>query len=279
MSNAKDHNFFFMSNAIEDQHFQSSANGSNGDMIRMSGIHKRLGGKQILRGADMFVAPGETRSVIGRSGEGKSVLIKHICGLMKADQGTILVDGEDISDYDEKEMLPIRKKVGLIFQYAALFDSLNVLQNVGFSLFEERELSEKEIREIVIENLRMVQLGDILDKMPSELSGGMRKRVGLARAIINKPKILLYDEPTSGLDPVTSDAINQLMMKLAKELNATSVVITHDMNSAFMISDKISMLLNGEVIYTGSPTEIRNTDNEIVQQFILGKSEGPLNNI
>jgi phospholipid/cholesterol/gamma-HCH transport system ATP-binding protein len=278
MNNAKDHITFPISSESEDQQ-TSSAHYPNGDMIHLSGVHKQLGGKQILRGSDMFIAPGETRSVIGRSGEGKSVLIKHICGLMKADQGTVLVDGENISDYDEKELLPIRKKVGLIFQYAALFDSLNVLQNVGFSLFEERKLSEKEIREIVIENLHRVQLGDILDKMPSELSGGMRKRVGLARAIINKPKILLYDEPTSGLDPVTSDAINQLMIKLAKELNATSVVITHDMNSAFMISDKISMLLNGEVIFTGTPDETRNTDNEIVQQFIQGKSEGPLNNI
>lgn len=252
---------------------------ANGEMIHLENVYKRLGGKQILKGANLFIAPGETRSVIGRSGEGKSVLIKHICGLMKADEGKVIVDGEDITHYDEKELLLIRKKVGLIFQYAALFDSLNVLQNVGFALYEERKLKDAEIREIVINTLRMVKLGDILDKMPSELSGGMRKRVGLARAIVQKPKVLLYDEPTSGLDPVTSDAINELIISLAEELNATSVVITHDMASAFKISTKISMLLKGKVIFTGTPHETRETDNEIVQQFIQGNSNGPLDNL
>ncbi|MBN2329198.1 MAG: ABC transporter ATP-binding protein [Candidatus Omnitrophica bacterium] len=248
-------------------------------MIQMKNVHKRLGGKPILQGADLFVAPGEIRSVIGRSGEGKSVLIKHVCGLMKADKGTVIVDSENITDYQEKDLFRIRKKVGLIFQYAALFDSLNVLKNVGFSLYEERKLKESEIRDIVMHTLRQVKLGDILDKMPSELSGGMKKRVGLARAIVQKPKILLYDEPTSGLDPVTADAINDLIASLAEELNATSVVITHDMASAFKISSHISMLLNGKVIFTGSPEETRETDNEIVQQFIQGKSVGPLSNM
>lgn len=252
---------------------------ANGNMIHMENVHKKLGGKQILNGADMFIAPGETRSVIGRSGEGKSVLIKHVCGLMKADQGLVIVDGENITQYEEQDLLPVRKKVGLIFQYAALFDSLNVLQNVGFALYEERKLKESEIREIVINTLRLVKLGDILDKMPSELSGGMRKRVGLARAIVQKPKVLLYDEPTSGLDPVTSDAINDLIISMAEELHATSVVITHDMASAFKISTKISMLLKGKVIFTGTPDETRETDNAIVQQFIQGNSNGPLDNM
>jgi phospholipid/cholesterol/gamma-HCH transport system ATP-binding protein len=252
---------------------------ANGDMIHLENVYKKLGGKQILTGADMFIAPGETRSVIGRSGEGKSVLIKHICGLMKADEGLVIVDGEDITHYGEQELLLVRKKVGLIFQYAALFDSLNVLKNVGFSLYEERKLKESEIREIVINTLRLVKLGDILDKMPSELSGGMRKRVGLARAVVQKPKVLLYDEPTSGLDPVTSDAINDLIISLAEELHATSVVITHDMSSAFKISTKISMLLKGKVIFTGTPEEMRGTDNAIVQQFIQGNSNGPLDNM
>lgn len=266
-----------MTNPIEDSTLPHVS--SNGYMIRMENVHKRLGGKPILQGSDLLVEPGETRSIIGRSGEGKSVLIKHICGLMKADQGRVVVDGEDITHYKEKDLFRIRKKVGLIFQYAALFDSLNVLKNVGFSLYEERRLKESEIRDIVIHTLRLVKLGDILDKMPSELSGGMRKRVGLARAIVQKPKILLYDEPTSGLDPVTADAINDLIVSLAKELKATSVVITHDMASAFKISSHISMLLNGKVIFTGSPEETKATGNEIVQQFIHGRSEGPLSNM
>lgn len=274
-----DHSTILIEPILDDRSTIHSAPKERNDMIHLENVHKRLGGKSILQGASMFIAPGETRSVIGRSGEGKSVLIKHICGLMKADRGTVIVDGEEITNYSEKELLRIRKKVGLIFQYAALFDSLTVLQNVGFSLYEERIKKDSEIREIVIETLRLVKLGDILDKMPSELSGGMRKRVGLARAIVQKPKILLYDEPTSGLDPVTSDAINDLIISLAEELNATSVVITHDMASAFKISTKISMLLKGQIVYTGTPEEIRATDNQIVQQFIQGNSQGPLDNM
>ncbi len=274
-----DHSTILIEPKSADRSTLHSDTNERNDMIHLENVFKHLGGKPILQGANMFIAPGETRSIIGRSGEGKSVLIKHICGLMKADRGKVIVDGEDITNYNEKDLLRIRKKVGLIFQYAALFDSLTVLQNVGFSLYEERIKKDSEIREIVIETLRLVKLGDILDKMPSELSGGMRKRVGLARAIVQKPKILLYDEPTSGLDPVTSDAINDLIISLAEELNATSVVITHDMASAFKISTKISMLLKGQIIYTGTSEEIRTTDNQIVQQFIQGNSQGPLDNM
>ncbi len=251
----------------------------NGEMILLSNVYKTLGGKPILRGATLSIYPGETRVIIGRSGEGKSVLIKHICGLFQPDAGEVYVDGVEISRLGERALTPIRRKIGLLFQNAALFDSLNVLHNVGFTLYEERKLTEREIREKVLETLKMVRLGDILEKMPSELSGGMRKRVGLARAIIQNPKILLYDEPTTGLDPVTSDAINDLIIKLAEELQVTSVVITHDMVSAFKVASQISMLYEGRFHFTGTPEEIRDTDDEIIQQFIQGRSEGPLTNL
>ncbi len=252
---------------------------ANGEMIRLDNVYKTLGGKAILRGATLSISPGETRVIIGRSGEGKSVLIKHICGLFRPDTGEVYVDGADISRLNERELTPIRRKIGLLFQNAALFDSLNVLHNVGFTLFEERRLGESEIREQVLETLRRVRLGDILDKMPSELSGGMRKRVGLARAIIQNPKILLYDEPTTGLDPVTSDAINDLIIQLAEELRVTSVVITHDMVSAFKVATQISMLYEGRFHFTGTPGETRETGDAIIQQFIQGRSEGPLTNM
>jgi len=248
-------------------------------MVRFVDVHKQLGEKQILAGTSLAIAPGETRVIIGRSGEGKSVLIKHICGLLRPDRGAIYVDGENISQLSEGSLYPLRRKVGMLFQYAALFDSLDVLHNVGFALYEEGQLPENEIRDRVMETLRMVRLGDILETMPSELSGGMKKRVGLARAIIQNPKILLYDEPTTGLDPVTACAINELINHLAKELKVTSVVITHDMVSAFSIASQISMLFEGNIIYTGTTEAIRATDNAIIQQFIQGKSEGPLSNL
>ncbi len=248
-------------------------------MVRLVEVYKKLGGKQILQGASLDITPAETRVVIGRSGEGKSVLIKHICGLMKADQGQVVVDGEDITHHSEHELFPARKKIGLLFQNAALFDSLNILHNVGFALFEQKTIPPEEIEEQVVEVLKRVRLGDILNKMPSELSGGMKKRVGLARAIIQKPKILLYDEPTTGLDPVTSDAINELIIDLAEDENMTSIVITHDMTSAFKVGTQISMLYEGKILFTGSPDETKETDNPIVQQFIQGNSEGPLTNM
>ncbi len=247
-------------------------------MVQLKSVYKRLGGKPILKGANFDIEPGETRVVIGRSGEGKSVLIKHICRLMQPDSGEVYVDGEEISTKPETGLHEFRNKIGLLFQYAALFDSLDVLHNVGFTLFEQKQ-PENEIRERVMETLKMVRLGDILDKMPSELSGGMKKRVGLARSIIQNPKILLYDEPTTGLDPVTSDAINDLINQLAETLNLTSVVITHDMVSAFKIASKISMLFQGEIIYTGTAEETQNTDHPIISQFINGRSDGPLSNL
>lgn len=247
--------------------------------IELADLHIALGGKPILRGASLEIGEGETRVIIGRSGEGKSVLIKHVCGLLKPDSGEVYVDGEEISRYNDKQLLGVRKKIGLLFQNAALFDSLDVLHNVGFALYEEGRTKEDEIRGRVLDVLKMVRLGDILTKMPSELSGGMKKRVGLARAILQNPKILLYDEPTTGLDPVTSDAINDLIIDLSERMKVTSVVITHDMVSAFKIATRFSMLFEGRIIFTGSREETRATDNEIVQQFIQGKAEGPLSNL
>lgn len=252
-----------------------TASTANQAMIRVVDLYKRLGGRQILDGASLDIAPGETHIILGRSGEGKSVMIKHICGLMKPDSGQVFVDGQDIAPLSERDLDVVRKKIGLLFQNAALFDSMDVLHNVGFALFEEKQ-NENEIAERVRETLKMVRLGDILYKMPSELSGGMRKRVGLARAIIQQPKILLYDEPTTGLDPVTSDAINDLIIKLSREMKVTSVVITHDMVSAFKVGDCFSMLFKGKFIFSGSKEEIQNSDDPLIQQFIQGKAEGPL---
>ncbi|HPO09242.1 MAG TPA: ABC transporter ATP-binding protein, partial [bacterium] len=245
-------------------------------MIRIRGVKKRLAGKWVLNGVDLSIPAGETHVVIGRSGEGKSVLLKHLCGLFQPDEGEVWIDGQEISRLTEKELYPVRAKIGLLFQGAALFDSLTVKENVGFSLYEHDHLSELEIENRVLDNLKMVRLGNVLDKMPSELSGGMRKRVGLARAITRRPKIILYDEPTTGLDPVTADAINDLIVHLSQELKVTSVVVTHDLASAFKVGNKFSMLFEGKIIYTGTPDEVRKTENPYIRQFIDGKAEGPL---
>ncbi|HPA44988.1 MAG TPA: ABC transporter ATP-binding protein [bacterium] len=249
---------------------------SHSPMIRIRGVKKRLAGKWVLNGVDLSIPAGETHVVIGRSGEGKSVLLKHLCGLFQPDEGEVWIDGQEISRLTEKELYPVRAKIGLLFQGAALFDSLTVKENVGFSLYEHDHLSELEIENRVLDNLKMVRLGNVLDKMPSELSGGMRKRVGLARAITRRPKIILYDEPTTGLDPVTADAINDLIVHLSQELKVTSVVVTHDLASAFKVGNKFSMLFEGKIIYTGTPDEVRKTENPYIRQFIDGKAEGPL---
>jgi len=251
-------------------------NETNDTMIRLSGVRKRLAGKWVLNGIDLVIPRGETHVIIGRSGEGKSVLLKHLPGLFQPEEGKIWIDGQEISRLSEKDLYPVRAKVGMLFQGAALFDSLNVKENVGFALYEHDNLTEEEIERRVLENLRMVKLGNILDKMPSELSGGMRKRVGLARAITQNPLIILYDEPTTGLDPVTSDAINDLIIQMAEQLQVTSVVVTHDLASAFKVGDRFSMLHEGRIIYTGSPDDVRTTENAYIRQFIEGKAEGPL---
>ena len=207
---------------------------------------------------------------------GKTVLIKCIIGLMRPDQGEIHVDGLEITSLDEKRMNEVRKKFGMLFQGGALFDSMTVWENVGFGLRQQTRLSEEEIRRVASEKLALVGLKNVEDLMPAELSGGMRKRVSLARAIAMEPEILLYDEPTTGIDPIMADAINDLIVQMKEKLNVTSIAITHDMKSAYKIADRIAMLYQGKIIEVGTPGEIRNSSNPMVQQFIEGRSEGPI---
>lgn len=245
-------------------------------MIEVIGVHKNFGDLPVLRGVNLTVEKGESLTVIGGSGSGKSVLLKHIIGLLHPDKGRVIVDGQELNSLDAQELNELRKKFGMLFQMAALFDSLSVWENVGFSLKQHTRKSDKEIRKIATEKLALVGLKDVEDKMPAELSGGMKKRVGLARAICMDAAIILYDEPTTGLDPITADAINDLIVDLRKKLGVTSVAITHDMHSAYKISDRLAMLYKGEIIETGTPDAIRNTQNPIVHQFITGSAVGPI---
>ena len=244
--------------------------------IRVVSLYKSFGEKDVLHGINIEVRQGESMVVIGGSGSGKTVLIKCIIGLMRPDQGEIHVDGLEITSLDEKRMNEVRKKFGMLFQGGALFDSMTVWENVGFGLRQQTRLSEEEIRRVASEKLALVGLKNVEDLMPAELSGGMRKRVSLARAIAMEPEILLYDEPTTGIDPIMADAINDLIVQMKEKLNVTSIAITHDMKSAYKIADRIAMLYQGKIIEVGTPGEIRNSSNPMVQQFIEGRSEGPI---
>jgi phospholipid/cholesterol/gamma-HCH transport system ATP-binding protein len=245
-------------------------------MIVIRDLFKSFGENRVLQGLNLEVKRGEDMVVIGRSGSGKSVLIKCIIGLIKPDRGSIYINGEDIVPFKEKNLNEMRKKFGMLFQFGALFDSMPVWENVGFGLKQHTELKNDEIRDIVKEKLKMVGLDGVDDLMPSELSGGMKKRVSLARAIAMEPEILLYDEPTTGLDPIMADVINELIIRLREKLKVTSIAITHDMVSAYKIANRIAMLYQGKIIEVGTPDEIRNSNNDVVQQFIQGRSEGPI---
>jgi phospholipid/cholesterol/gamma-HCH transport system ATP-binding protein len=245
-------------------------------MIEIKNVYKSFGSLKVLRGVNLSVEKGESVTVIGGSGSGKSVLIKHIIGLLFPDRGDVIVDGQRLNHIDGRSLNEVRKKFGMLFQMAALFDSLSVWENVGFSLMQHTKMSDAEIRAAATEKLALVGLKDIEDKMPAELSGGMKKRVGLARAIAINPSIILYDEPTTGLDPISADAINDLIIDLRKKLGVTSVAITHDMHSAYKISDRIAMLYKGEILEVGTPDEIKQTSNPIVHQFITGSAVGPI---
>ena len=244
--------------------------------IRVVNLHKWFGENNVLRGVDLEVSQGESLVVIGGSGTGKTVLIRCIIGLVPPDEGEIYVDGLEITSLNEREMNEVRKKFGMLFQGGALFDSLSVWENVGFGLRQHKRLGDEEIRKIATEKLALLGLKDIEDLMPAELSGGMKKRVSLARAIAMEPEILLYDEPTTGIDPVMADAINELIIRMKEKLNVTSIAITHDMKSAYKIADRIAMLFQGKIIEVGTPEEIRNSPNPVVRQFIEGRSEGPI---
>jgi phospholipid/cholesterol/gamma-HCH transport system ATP-binding protein len=245
-------------------------------MIEVEALHKSFGKNHVLRGVDLGIEAGESMVVIGGSGSGKSVLIKHIIGLLRPDSGRVSIGGVDITALSERELYETRKKFGMLFQGAALFDSMRVWENVAFALLREKRLTLDEIKEKAVEKLRMVGLVNVEDLMPSELSGGMKKRVGLARAIAHEPEILLYDEPTTGLDPIMADAINDLIVEMKRRLSVTSLAITHDMHSAYKIGDRIAMLFEGKIIGVGTPDEIRNTDNPVIRQFITGSALGPI---
>lgn len=245
-------------------------------MIKLVDVHKRFGDLVVFDGLHLDIPTGKITSVLGRSGGGKSVLLKHIIGLLKPDQGQVLVDGRDIVVMSERELNEVRRRFGMLFQEAALFDSMTVGENVAFPLREHTDMSEEEIRARVRQKLADVGLAGIEEKMPSELSGGMKKRVGLARAIALDPEIILFDEPTTGLDPITSSVINHLIADTQKRLGATCVIISHDIETVFSISDKVAMLYEGRVEAEGSPEEMRQSDNPVVRQFISGSFEGPI---
>ena len=245
-------------------------------MIEIRGLSKRLGSKQVLDALDLDVRRGETLVVVGPSGTGKSVLLKHIIGLMTPDAGSIKVGGEEIVGMDERSLDRVRLKFGMLFQGAALFDSMTVGENVGLSLVEHTTLPAREIRRRVTERLGWVGLKGVETMKPASLSGGMKKRVGLARAMAMDPEIILYDEPTTGLDPITGDVINQLIRAMQQRLGVTSVVVTHDLMSAYKVGDRLAMLYQGRVMFTGTPAEVRHTDHAMVRQFIQGSSVGPI---
>jgi len=247
-------------------------------MIRIVDLHKAFGENRVLQGVNLQIERGETMAVIGQSGSGKSVLIKHLIGILKPDQGEIYIDGLEITRLKEDKLQSVTKKFGMLFQGAALFDSLTVGQNVSFGLERYTNFSEEKKQELVSESLAKVGLRGVEHLMPHELSGGMKKRVGLARAIAYGPEIILYDEPSTGIDPIRADAINELINRMKKELKVTSVVITHDMTSSYKVADRIAMLYEGKIIEIGTAEEIRNSKNEVIQQFIHGQAEGPIKN-
>jgi len=244
--------------------------------IEFTGVWKRLGTKDVLRGVDLSVPRGECLVVIGRSGSGKSVLLKHVIGLLVADKGTVRVDGTDVASLNEAELLAFREQMGMLFQAGALFDSMTVGENVGFALRERAVMPENQIDLIVSEKLALVGLAGTENLRPSSLSGGMKKRAALARAIALNPKIMLYDEPTTGLDPITADVVNRLIRRLQERLGMTSIAVTHDMRSAYHIGDHIAMLHQGRIHAVGTPKEIQATRDPALRQFIEGSSEGPL---
>ena len=242
-------------------------------MIKLIDVYKSFGPKKVLEGFTLDVAEGETMVLIGYSGSGKSVAIKHIVGLLEPDRGTVWVDGVEVPRLTREQLYELRSKIGYVFQFAALFDSLTIGDNVAMGLRKEGRLPERDIMKRVGEALELVDLPGVETKYPAELSGGMRKRVGIARAIARQPKYIMYDEPTTGLDPVTSAIIDQLMIRMRERLRVTSIVVTHDMRSAYTVGSRIAMLYEGQVRQVGTVDEIQHTHDAIVRQFIEGKPD------
>ena len=245
-------------------------------MIEIRGLYKKFENLQVLNGLDLTVRTGETKVIIGRSGVGKSVLLKNIIGLVRPDGGSIKINGVEVTTLAEKEYNKIRMEIGMVFQGGALFDSMTVGENVAFVLNEFMVLDKKTIEDKILDALALVGLKDVSNMMPSKLSGGMKKRVSLARALCMEPQIILYDEPTSEVDPITADAINNLIIELRDKLKVTSIVVTHDMNAAYKVADTIAMFYHGHVIADGTPNDIRNSTHPVVKQFINGEAVGPI---
>jgi len=237
-------------------------------MISVRDLYKSFDGKQVLTGVNLDVEEGTTCVILGGSGSGKTVLMKHIIGLLKPDSGQVFVDGEDVVPLDDLEMERVRRKFGMVFQGAALFDSMTVYENVAFPLREHAKLSEAEMRKRVDEKLAIVGLHDVADRYPADLSGGMRKRVGLARAIVRDPKIVLYDEPTTGLDPITTDYVDEMILTAKAKLGVTSLVISHDVASAFKVADQIAFLAEGKIVAHAPPAEVRRSTHPAVKLFL-----------
>ena len=248
--------------------------------IKLTNVHKKFGNKVVLDGVDLSVTPGESLVIIGGSGSGKSVTIKTVLGLIKPDSGTIEVDGEDVTKYSFREREPVLRKVGMLFQGGALFDSLPVWKNITFGSKERgNPMTPKQARELAIEKLEAVGLKpEVADLLPSELSGGMQKRVGLARAIASEPDIIFFDEPTTGLDPIMADVINELISSCVKKLGSTAVTITHDMSSVRKIATRVAMIYQGKIIWDGPVSAIDNSGNPYVDQFVHGRAQGPITN-
>jgi len=244
----------------------------NGPLIRVQDLVQRIGSQDILRGITLDVLPGETLVLLGKSGGGKSVFLRHLVGLMRPVSGSIVFEGQEITKLKERELEPVRRKIGMLFQDGALFDSMDVFDNVAFPLQERGEKDPAVIREKVAQSLAMVNMTGHDHKMPVNLSGGMRKRVALARAIISPPDVILYDEPTAGLDPIVSDSINRLIRRLQSQLNVTSVVVTHDMTSCNHIADRVALLDEGRIHFLGTTTELREARDPVVRDFVDGRS-------
>jgi phospholipid/cholesterol/gamma-HCH transport system ATP-binding protein len=244
--------------------------------VELIGLTKTLGDRMVLDGVSLEVRRGETLAIIGGSGAGKSVTLKHIVGLMKPDRGSVKVDGVDITATRNGKLEEARGKIGFCFQGSALLNSMTVFDNVALPLRENDRVPEAEVKRRVEETLALVGLDDAGRKFPAEISGGMKKRAGLARAIVRKPAILLYDEPTAGLDPVIASTINDLILDMQKKLGVTSILVTHDMSSVFKVADRIAMLLRGRIAKLGTPAEFRASEDPVIRQFVYGESEGPL---
>ena len=241
--------------------------------IEMVDLYKAFGDKEVLKGFTLSIRDGETTAIIGGSGSGKSVALKHIVGLLRPDHGEVWVDEHNVSRLDQESLFRLRRNIGYVFQFAALFDSMTIEENVGMGLRRMREFSDEQIRDRVNECLALVDLEGYGDRLPAQLSGGQKKRAGLARAIATRPKYILYDEPTTGLDPVTTAVIDEMIVKMSDELQVTGVVISHDMRSAFRISDRVAMLYDGVVRIDGTPAEVQASADPIVRGFIEGKPE------